>query len=206
MRALTASLLALPLLAGGKPAPLAPDAFKDSKGAMLQALTNAQGLESKDSRLLAEYGRTYLAAGDRAKAEASFAEAVKRDAKDGETYRLIGYAWLKAGFKAEAMKAFTDMQAQDPKAKNAFAKAAVLLMDAGDKAAAEALMAKAWDLDRKDWENLVEFGRACVRAKAMDAAALWFSRATDAAPAEERMWNEIALAYADKGIPARTQF
>lgn len=201
-----APALALPLLAAAKPGPAEPSAFKDPKAALLMAVENARSIEGKDSRMLAEYGRAYLAAGDRAKAEEAFAAAVKSDAKDGETYRLIGYAWLRAGFKSEALKVFAQMQAMDPKAKNAFTKAAICLLDAGEAAAADALMEKAWTLDKGDWENVAEYGRACVRAKRFDAAATWFSRATQAAPKEERMWNEIALAYADQGTPARTSF
>jgi Flp pilus assembly protein TadD len=86
------------------------------------------------------------------------------------------------------------------------AKAAVVLLDGGNEAKAVELMEKAWSLDPKDWQNCVEFGRACVRNGKKDLAATWFERTVQARPKEERMWNEIALAYADGGVPARTIF
>lgn len=68
----------------------------------------------------------------------------------------------------------------------------------------EAVVAQA--LDPKDWQNCVEFGRAGVRNSKKDLAATWFERTVAARPKEERMWNEIALAYADGGVPARAFF
>ena len=43
------------------------------------------------------------------------------------------------------------------------------------------------------------FGRSCLRKTHREAAAKWFARASQAKPQEERMWNAIALAYADHG-------
>ena len=183
-----------------------PDFKGDPKQIMQDCANKARSIEGKDSRLLAEYGRAYLAAGQREMAEETFKVAIARDPKDGETHFLIGYAWLRQGFKEEAFKAFVVMENADPKGKNAFARAAVVLLDAGEEAAATTLMEKAYRLDVKDWQNACEFGRACVRNGKPELASLWFDRTVAAKPKEERMWNEIALAYADKGLPARTQF
>jgi tetratricopeptide (TPR) repeat protein len=192
--------LAAPLWAQ---APAGVDAayFKgDPKAIMAACADRARAIKPNDSRLLAEYGRAYLASGDRARAEEAFAAAAKSDPKDGETYRLIAFAWQRRGFKAEAMAALEQMQLMDPKAKNAFAKAAVNLLDAGQEPVAEALMEKAWKLDPKDWQNCVEFARAAVRNQRSDLAARWFAHTVEARPREERMWNEIALAFADGGV------
>jgi len=81
-----------------------------------------------------------------------------------------------------------------------------LLYTSGNEAKAVELMDKAWALDPKDWQNCVEFGRAGVRKGKKDLAATWFERTVAVRPKEERMWNEIALAYADGGVPARTSF
>jgi len=178
----------------------------DAKAIMVACADRARAIKPKDSRLLAEYGRAYLAGGDRAKAEGAFAAAIASDPKDAQTHFLIGYAWQMNGFKAEALAAFDKMVAMDPKGKNAFHRAAIVLLDGGNESKAVELMEKAWLLDKEDWQNCVEFGRACLRNGKKDLAALWFERTVAAKPKEERMWNEIALAYADGGVPARTSF
>lgn len=199
MRTLTILLAVLPVLAQ------APDGFDeaffkgDPKKVMIACTDKARVIKPGDSRLLAEYGRSYLAAGEPARAEEAFTRAVAADPKDGETYRLVAAAWLKHGRKAEALKALEDMQRADPKAKNAFTKAAVNLLDAGAAAEAEALMEKAWTLDPKDWWNCAAFVRAALRARKPDLAARWSVRAVAARPKEERMWNDLALAYAEGG-------
>jgi len=171
----------------------------DPKAIMTACADRARGIKPMDSRLVAEYGHAYLASGDRTKAEEAFTAAPLFDLKDGETYRLIAYAWLRHGFKAEGLAAMEKMQEMDPKAKNAFAKGAVNLLDAGLPSEAEALMEKAWKMDKKDWWNCCDFVRAALRAKNGDLAARWCARAVEARPKEERMWNELALAYAESG-------
>lgn len=201
MRPFSLVLIALPLSAQ---VPTAFDEvfFKgDPKAIAVACADKARVIKPNDSRLLAEFGRAYLAAGNLPRAEEAFMRAVASDPKDGETHRLIGFAWLRHGRKAEAVKAFEDMQRMDPKAKNAFSKAAVNLLDAGAAAEAEALMEKAWQLDPKDWQNCADFVRAAVRARKPEVAARWSARTVAARPKEERMWNELALAYADGGTP-----
>jgi tetratricopeptide (TPR) repeat protein len=199
MRACFLSLLALPLSAQ-LPAAFDEAFFKgDPKAIMVACADKARVIKPNDSRLLAEFGRAYLAAGDAGRAEDAFTRAVASDPKDAETYRLIAFAWLRHGRKPQALKALEDMQRMDPKAKNAFTKAAVNLLDAGAAAEAEALMEKAWQLDPKDWQNCADYVRAAVRVKKPELAARWAARTVTARPKEERMWNELALAFADGG-------
>jgi Flp pilus assembly protein TadD len=149
--------------------------------------------------MLAEYGRAFLAAGERAKAEECFQLARMDKPKDADVHRLIAVAWLRAGQRVEALKAIADMQVADPKDKNAFTRAAVNLGDFGLAKEADALMERAWILDPSDWQNSLAFGRSCLRKNRRDAAAKWFARASQAKPQEERLWNALALAYADHG-------
>jgi tetratricopeptide (TPR) repeat protein len=149
--------------------------------------------------MLAEYGRAFLVAGERAKAEECFQLARIESPKDADVYRLIALAWLRAGQRTEALKAIADMQTADPKAKNAFTRAAVNLQDGGLAKEADTLMERAWILDPSDWQNSIAFGRSCLRKAHKDTAAKWFARASQAKPQEERMWNAVALAFADRG-------
>jgi Flp pilus assembly protein TadD len=149
--------------------------------------------------MLAEYGRAFLVAGERSKALECFQLARMESPKDADVHRLIAAAWLRAGQRVEALKAIADMQLVDPRAKNAFARAAVNLQDGGLPREADALMERAWILDPSDWQNSVAFGRACLRKGQRESAAKWFARACQAKPQEERMWNALALAYADHG-------
>ncbi|HEX9010335.1 MAG TPA: hypothetical protein VF804_08210, partial [Holophagaceae bacterium] len=194
-------------------------------------------LKAKDSRLMAEYGRAFLAGGDRKRAEETFERAVALDWKDGETYRLVALAWLHNGFKAEALKAHRQMLEADPKADRPQKLAAIDLLEAGLLPEAEAMMAhvqqiapkdtdnlkdfalaafraglgdlgtrwaeRAWEADPKglprDWHDCFDLGLAARKAGLADLAARWFARAAAADPKEERMWNALALAYADAG-------
>lgn len=199
MRNFAFLLIAVPLLAQA-PAGVDQAFFKgDARAVMAGCADRARAIKPKDSRLLAEYGRAFLASGDRPKAEGAFAAAIADDPKDGETHRLIAYAWLKNGFKVEAMAAFDKMVTMDPKAKNAFCKAAVNLLDEGQANKAVELMKRAWILDPKDWQNCAAFTRAAVRNGKLDLAAEWAMHTVEAKPKEERMWNDLALAYADGG-------
>jgi Flp pilus assembly protein TadD len=196
MRPLALCLLALPLFSQA----MDEATFRGDARKLAGACADrARLLRPKDAKMLAEYGRAFLAAGERAKAEECFQAARIDKPKDADVHRLIAAAWLRAGQRGEALKAIADMQVADPKDKNAFTRAAVNLQDFGQAKDADALMERAWILDPSDWQNCVAFGRSCLRKKRKEAAAKWFARASQAKPQEERMWNAIALAYADHG-------
>lgn len=196
MRRMLLCLLALPLYSQG----MDEATFRGDPRRVAGACADrARLLRPKDGKMLAEYGRAFLAAGERAKAEECFLAARIDKPRDADIHRLIAVAWLKNGQRNEALKAISDMQAADPKDKNAFARAAVNLQDGGLAREAEALMERAWILDPSDWQNCVAYGRSCLRKAHREAAAKWFARASQAKPQEERMWNALALAYADHG-------
>lgn len=196
MRPLAFCLLALPLFSQA----MDEATFRGDARKLAGACADrARLLRPKDAKMLAEYGRAFLAAGERAKAEECFQAARIDKPRDADVHRLIAVAWLRAGRRGEALKAIADMQVADAKDKNAFTRAAVNLQDFGQAKDADALMERAWILDPSDWQNCVAFGRSCLRKARKEAAARWFARASQAKPQEERMWNAIALAYADHG-------
>ena len=196
MRRLAFCLLALPLFSQA----MDEATFKGDARKLAGACADrARLLRPKDAKMLAEYGRAFLAAGEKGKAEDCFQLARIDKPKDADVHRLIAAAWLRAGQRAEGLKAISDMQVADPKDKNAFTRAAVNLQDFGLAKEAEALMERAWILDPSDWQNCVTFARSCLRKAHRETAAKWFARASQAKPQEERMWNAIALAYADHG-------
>lgn len=196
MRRLALCLLALPLFSQA----MDEATFRgDPKKLAGSCADRARLLRPKDAKMLAEYGRAFLAAGEKAKAEECFQLARMDKPRDADVHRLIAVAWLRAGARAEALKAIADMQVADPKDKNAFTRAAVNLQDFGFAKEADTLMERAWILDPSDWQNCVAYGRSCLRKARRDAAAKWFARASQAKPQEERMWNAMALAFADHG-------
>jgi tetratricopeptide (TPR) repeat protein len=198
-------ILALPLaftaLQAGPPAPAVQESFfaRDSKLIIEDCTVQAHRIKFRDSRLLAEYGRSYLAIGKRRIAEEMFEQAVANDSRDPGTRFLIGWAWLKNGFQKEAVAAFDEMVKVGPKAKNWMTKAAACLLGAGMEPEAVKFMEMAYQRDRKDWQNCVHFGRAALGAQKKDLAARWFLRALNADPADECVWNDIALSYTDGG-------
>jgi Flp pilus assembly protein TadD len=196
MRRLAVCLLALPLFSQA----MDEATFRgDPKKLAGSCADRARLLRPKDAKMLAEYGRAFLAAGEKAKAEECFQMARIDKPRDADVHRLIAVAWLRTGSRTEALKAIADMQVADPKDKNAFTRAAVNLQDFGFGKEADTLMERAWILDPSDWQNCVAFGRSCLRKTHRESAAKWFARASQAKPQEERMWNAIALAYADHG-------
>lgn len=160
-------------------------------------------LKPDDARHLASVGRAYLLSGQRKKAEELFAMARARDPKEADVHRLIMSAWLKAGQRAEALKALEEMQLMDPKAHRSFAKGAIDLLEARLDRQAEELMERAWVLDPEEWEPCVAFARAALRQKRPDLAARWCSRAAIAKPQEEKLWKELAQAFAEGGAEPR---
>jgi len=196
MRHLALCLLAVPLFSQA----MDEATFRgDARKVTGACADRARLLRPKDAKMLAEYGRAFLSAGERSKAEDCFQLARIESPKDADVHRLIAAAWLRAGQRTEALRAIADMQVADPKAKNAFSRAAVNLQDFGYAKEADSLMERAWILDPSDWQNCVAFGRSCLRKSHREAAAKWFARASQAKPQEERMWNAVALAYADHG-------
>jgi len=189
-------LMALPLISA-ESAPL-PDFKGDAKAIMSACADRAVAIKPKDAELLAEAGRVYLVAGNRARAEEVFQAAVTVAPKKGKVAKLIGEAWLKNGFKAEALESFKRMETLEPKDKNLLASAAVVLLDGGEDAMAVQLMERAWNRDPQDWQNTMDFARAALRNRKLDLAAIWFERTVAAAPKDETMWNEVAKVYADR--------
>lgn len=199
MKAALIPFLVLPLAAQA-PAGLDAAFFKgDARTIMVTCADKARVGHVRDGRMLAEFGRTYLAAGDRKRAEDAFQRAVQADPKDGGIRFLVGYAWLRNGHKPEALAAFEAMAKADPKAGAWFQRAAVSLLGAGLEKEAVGYMEKVHTQDPKNAGACVEFGRAALRARLRSVAADWFSRALLAAPGDEAVLNDIALAYADKG-------
>ena len=100
--------------------------FNGDRRAILQACADkARAIKPKDAKFLAEYGRAYLAALDRPKAEAAFKEAEDKEPKDGQVLRLIAVAWLKNGYKTEALEGYEKIVKRDPKNKEAVTQAAI---------------------------------------------------------------------------------
>jgi tetratricopeptide (TPR) repeat protein len=164
---------------------------------MLACVERAANLKPKKDRVLAQVGRAHLIAGDRAKAGAYFQKAATGDA---EAQRWIGQARLECGDPKAAVTTLLEVSGQDLRAKNAKKDAAVLLMDFGFPKEADILMNSAFDLGPRDWQNVTAFGRACLRQKRPDLAAVWFARIMTTQRKEEGLWNEIALALADQGL------
>jgi tetratricopeptide (TPR) repeat protein len=187
--------------AADRPAPKEPtfdEAFFNSdRKAVLEACADkARSIKPKDAKWLAEYGRAYLAALDRPKAEAAFKAAEEKEPKDGEVLRLIAQAWLKHGYKTEALEAYDKILKRDPKNKNALAQAGIDLAEVG-LAEADRYLNAYLALERDDWERFLAFGRAYLSAGLRKKASPWFARAVAAKPGEEKVYLEISRAFAE---------
>jgi tetratricopeptide (TPR) repeat protein len=172
--------------------------FNGDRRAILQACADkARAIKPKDAKYLAEYGRAYLAALDRPKAEAAFKEAEEKEPKDGQVLRLIAAAWLKHGYKTEALEGYEKIVKRDPKNKEAVTQAAIDLAEVGLVNEAERYMGVLLALEKDDWARFLLFGRAFLVAGQRKKAATWFARAAALKPNEEKLFLEISRAFAE---------
>jgi Flp pilus assembly protein TadD len=192
-------LFTLPLLAQAPPAPKFDEAFfkGDRKAILVACADMARSIKPKDAKWLAEYGRAYLAALDRPKAEAAFKEALAKEPKDGEVHRLIGSAWLKHGFKTEALEAYGRILSMDPGNKDALLGAATDLAEVGLVSESERYTAAYAQKEKDDWKAFLLFGRAYLASGNRDRAAKWFAKAVEVKPKEEKIFLEISRAFAE---------
>jgi tetratricopeptide (TPR) repeat protein len=157
----------------------------------------ARAIKPRDAKYLAEFGRAYLAALDKPRAEAAFREAEQREDKDGQVLHLIAQAWLKHGYKTEALEGYEKILTRDPKNKEALAQTGVDLAEVGLVAEAERYMLALAALEKDDWERFLRFGRAFLVAGQRKRAAAWFARAVALKPDEEKVFLEISRAFAE---------
>jgi len=76
----------------------------------------------------------------------------------------------------------------------------VQFTDAGVLAEGKEFMDKAYALEPSDWEMAVGFGRACLRTKQPDQAAVWFRHALTGSSETNQVYKVVGLAYADHGV------
>lgn len=197
MRVLMPFFVALPLLAQSSPT-FNETFFKgDRKAILIACADQARSIKPKDAKWLAEYGRAYLAAMDRHKAEAAFKEATEKEPKDGEVHRLIGNAWLKHGFKTQALEAYGRILQLDGKNKDALVAAAIDLAEVGLVVESEKYTAAFVQQEKDDWKTFLQFGRAYLGSGNRDRAAKWFAKAVEVKPKEEKVYLEISRAFAE---------
>lgn len=198
-----AAMLLLLLGPGGLgQAPSLPDeAFfrGDPLQIMQTCMARAVALAPRKGRVLAQAGRVHLFAKDRKAAEACFERALLLP--DADARRLVGQAWLETGAAKEGVATLLGTIDFDRSAKNYQRDAAIVLMDQGFPKEAEAVMAKAFENGPTDWNNAVEFGRACLRNGRQDLAGVWLAKAAAANRKQAEFWCEVGLALAEKGAP-----
>ncbi len=202
MRPSSPILLPLLALTLGAQAPQPPKFderfFMGDRKAILQACADqARAIKPKDAKWLAEYGRAYLAALDRPKAEAAFKEALLKEPKDAEVHRLIANAWLKHGFKQEALDGYGRLLTLDGGNKEALLAAATDLAEVGLATEADRFMTAFAAKEKDDWKAFLQVGRAYLQSGNRDRAAKWFARAVTVKPKEEKVFLEISRAFAD---------
>jgi len=197
MRSTVLALVVGASLLAQVPEPPTEAFFKgDPTQVMLACAEKAVSLQPRKQVVLAQAGHAHLIAGDKAKAEAYFDRSASGTA---ETYRWLGQARLECGQAKEGIAALRQVGGRETYSKNAQRDAAVVLMEAGFPKEAEEIMDGAFQMGPKDWQNVMAFGRACLRQKRQDLASVWFARIMANQRKAEGLWNEIALAFADQG-------
>jgi tetratricopeptide (TPR) repeat protein len=170
---------------------------RDPKVVMVGCADKARAASPKDSRMLADFGRIYLAAGERERALDAFKRAAAMGRKDATTHALIARAWLQQSDLPAALAAARTMAELGPRNRTLLARAGVDFSVAGHRAEGQEFMAKAYKLDPTDWQMTVDFGRACLKGKDLEGAALWFRRTLTGRTDEDQVWKAVGLAYAE---------
>lgn len=210
MRILLVPCLAWVSLTAQAPSKPTAEFFKqDPKILMALCSDEAKALAREgDAHFHAEYGELWLARGDRARAEAAFAHAVKVNPQDSQTHRLIGIAWLQHGHRAEALAAF--QQARNlshtsswARPKNVITKVASDMVRGGFLPEATATMETAYSLDPKDTDNCLSFATAALAAGQEALARTYLERAAQAKPTDGSLWADIATLLGDHLVAER---
>ena len=173
--------------------------LREPRDIMLDCADKARAARFDDSRALAEFGRIYLAAGARDRALEAFQRAERIGKRDATTHSLVARAWLQNGAKAEALAAAKRAVELAPRNKALIAELGVRFTDAGFLPEGGAYMEQAYQLEPGDREQAIEFGRACLRARQPDPAAVWFRRALTGSSEDNQVYRIVGLAYADLG-------
>lgn len=172
--------------------------FNGDRARVLREVTNrAKSLNDGDAKLLAEYGRAYLAALDVQKGKDLLRQAEAKESKDGEVLRMIALAWLKNGFKAEALSAYEQILRRDPKNTEALGHSGVDLAEVGLVNEADKFMKAFLVREPEEWRTFLSFGRAYLTGGFRKQAAPWFARAVQVKPDEEDVMVEILRAFTD---------
>jgi len=196
---LLAFLCGAALAAQGVPG-LDPGFFlKDPKTIMVTCADKARASRPEDSRALAEFGRIYLAAGLRDRALDAFKRADRQGRRDAQTHALIAQAWLTQGAKAEALAAAGKALEISPKDKDILSSLGLAFTDAGFPVDGNGYMERAYAQEPSDWHMAVDFGRAFLRIKNPDLAAVWFRHALTGRSGDDEAYLVVGLAYADRG-------
>ena len=196
-RRLAALLVPGLLLAQATPG-LDPAFFlKDPKAIMVACADKARAASPKDSRMLADFGRIYLAAGERERALDAFKRAAAVGKRDATTHALIARAWLEQGDTAAALAAARAMAELGPRNRALLARTGTDFCAAGHRAEGHEFMERAYKLDPTDWQMTVDFGKACLKGKDLEGATLWFRRTLTGRTEEDQVWKAVGLAYAE---------
>jgi tetratricopeptide (TPR) repeat protein len=172
--------------------------FSGDRTRVLREITNrARSMNDGDARLLAEYGRAYLAMLDVPKGKDLLRLAEAKEPNDGEVLRLIALAWLKNGFKTEALSAYEQILRRDPKNTDVLGRSAVDLAEVGLVKEAEKYMGAFVAREPEDWRMFLAFGRAFLTGGFRQQASPWFARAVTVKPDKEEVMVEILRAFTD---------
>ena len=198
MRAAAFVLCVVPALMAQTPIKFDEAFFNGDRARVLREVTNrARAMNDGDAKLLAEYGRAYLAALDVQKGKELLRMAEAKESKDGEVLRMIALAWLKNGFKAEALGAYEQILRRDPKNSEAIGKSGVDLAEVGLVNEAEKYMNAFQARESGDWRTFLLFGRAFLTGGFRKQAAPWFAKAVSVKPDKEEVMVEILRAFTD---------
>lgn len=163
-------------------------------------------LDRKDGETYRLVALAWLRNGFKAEALKVHQQMLEADPRADRPQKLAALDLMQAGCLPEAEAMMAHVQQVAPKDTDNLKDFALAALRAGHGDLGSRWAERAWEADPKglprDWHDCFDLAMAARQARLDDLAARWFARTLAADPKEERMWNAVALAFADPLAPA----
>jgi len=161
----------------------------------IEALSQAIGISSNESRLFRLRADVYVLMGENANAQVDFTLAVNLDPQNADLLNVRGYFLMSRGLSDQASADFNKAIQFDPKLAAAWNNRGLVALSKQDYAAAEADFSKAVELDRKYVDALNNRGFACMKLGRLDEALADLKGTIQLKPDYTTAWNNCGLVY-----------
>lgn len=161
----------------------------------VEALSQAIGIDARNSQLFQMRADVYALMGENANARADFSLAIECDQQNAELYNIRGYFLMTRGAVNDAVKDFNKALELNPQFAAAFNNRGLVRLSKQEYKEAIADFEKAVDIDRKYADALNNRGFAYMKNGDLDAALVDLKATVKLKPDYTAAWNNCGLVY-----------